>query len=539
MVKLFKMADNHRPCFLKRENFCYLCAAYIKRTDLRAIIGLLFTYLLLCYPHERIQVRHSYQATSICPPCRTNITTIGKARKERKRTTTKLRIKELARWKRPDIQHERCFLCKVDVSSSLNLTRHPENIERNPDWSLVPCVYRDEEDEMLEFEPEDYEDLQNLDDIEYDDPDYQPEDESSPSPAPEAAFGMPELNDMVKVLQLDKAKSQLLASIGVASLHGLSVSSFKVCLIFNRPNSQSKKLPVIPVFYSTKFKESYDDLKQVLELLNYENEKWLVCCNFKILDVLCGLKGSFSKYCCIFCLWDSRDRPKHYIKTDWKIRTNYETPNEDEESLSNPALVPINKILLPPLHIKLGVFSQLIKSLVPFQGKRVQRDGNPAAMKFLKEFFPNKTETKIEAGTFTGPQIRKLMKSRQDFGKTLNRLERKCWVSFCNVVDGFFGNARASNYRELIKTMLEDFKENSLLMSPKVHYLHNHLDLFRESCGGFGEEQGENHHQEMKVFEKRYKKNILGMILDYCWSRYLESNYDGRTLKDQSFLKKT
>ena len=58
------------------------------------------------------------------------------------------------------------------------------------------------------------------------------------------------------------------------------------------------------------------------------------------------------------------------------------------------------------------------------------------------------------------------MKSRQDFGKTLNRLERKCWVSFCNVVDGFFGNARASNYRELIKTMLEDFKENSLLMSP-------------------------------------------------------------------------
>ena len=68
-------------------------------------------------------------------------------------------------------------------------------------------------DEMFGFEPEDYDDLENLEDFEYDDPNYQPEDEPLPGPAPETTFGMPGLNDMAKVLKLNKVKSQLLASM--------------------------------------------------------------------------------------------------------------------------------------------------------------------------------------------------------------------------------------------------------------------------------------------------------------------------------------
>lgn len=430
-----------RTCSINREKFCYCCAAYVKKADRRLIGGTILTYLKLCYPHENIDIRHSYQASSICSPCRINITAVGKARREAKRTPTKLRIKELAWWKRPDPSHDRCCLCRVDLSD-LRVARHPENVFIDPNWSLVPCQFRGDEDHLIEFEPEDYDHLEDYDQIEFDDPsddDYEPELESELGRAhitdgEQKVLDQSVCNDLVKVLQLDKLKSQLLASmikkifknlklkdlkvkitaefyknrteqlrqfftlfnettvylhdvrgflesIGVAYTASewrlfmdSSTSSFKACLIYNRPSSDSKKMPVIPLLYSTssvnqdKLTESYEDLRTVLDLLNYRDENWLICCDFKILNVLIGLKGSYCKFCCIFCLWDSRDRKDHWTDKNWPQRTDYSQANP-AENLIYPALVPIDRILMPPLHIKLGVFAQFIKSLMPFEGK--------------------------------------------------------------------------------------------------------------------------------------------------------------------------
>lgn len=161
-----------------------------------------------------------------------------------------------------------------------------------------------------------------------------------------------------------------------------------------------------------------------------------------------------------------------------------------------------------------------------------------AAVAFLFNLFPYKSAAKVQEGTFTGPEIRKLIKHQDEFIKLLNTQEKACWRSFVAVVKGFLGNRRARNYRHLVSRMLECFAANGILMSPKLHYLHDHLDRFAESCGGFGEEQGENLHQELRVFERRYKLNVFEMLVDYCWSRFLESNYDGRTLRNQSFLRR-
>lgn len=68
--------------------------------------------------------------------------------------------------------------------------------------------------------------------------------------------------------------------------------------------------------------------------------------------MLTGMQGGFTEYCCFLCLWDSRERTNHWIKRDWQIRKDY-TPNK--ENVANAPLIDPKNVLLPPLHIKLGL----------------------------------------------------------------------------------------------------------------------------------------------------------------------------------------
>jgi hypothetical protein len=59
------------------------------------------------------------------------------------------------------------------------------------------------------------------------------------------------------------------------------------------------------------------------------------------------------------------------------------------------ALVPREKILLPPLHIKPGILKQFVKALDP----------NSAAVHHIRKMFPHLSDAKVKGGVFTGPQI--------------------------------------------------------------------------------------------------------------------------------------
>ena len=58
---------------------------------------------------------------------------------------------------------------------------------------------------------------------------------------------------------------------------------------------------------------------------------------------------------CFLCLWDSQVRSNHYKK---KISLERECKNVINELLVEPS-----KVLLPPLHIKLGLMKQFVKAL--------------------------------------------------------------------------------------------------------------------------------------------------------------------------------
>ena len=94
--------------------------------------------------------------------------------------------------------------------------------------------------------------------------------------------------------------------------------------------------------------------------IKYFDHNWLICGDLKVLCMLLGQQGSYTKYPCFLCLWDSRAKTKHWEQEQWPERKEF-TPGE--KNILNQALVDPSKVLLPPLHIKLGLMQQYVKSL--------------------------------------------------------------------------------------------------------------------------------------------------------------------------------
>ena len=85
------------------------------------------------------------------------------------------------------------------------------------------------------------------------------------------------------------------------------------------------------------------------------------------------MQRGYTKYPCFLCLWDSW-ADDHYAIRNWLSRHEF-IPGS--KSVKYQPLVDPDKVLLPSLHIKLG----LVKSFV----KRLQEDGD--GFKYLQENF--------------------------------------------------------------------------------------------------------------------------------------------------------
>ena len=111
---------------------------------------------------------------------------------------------------------------------------------------------------------------------------------------------------------------------------------------------------------------------------------------------LLGLQGGFIKFQCFLCLWDSRATSEHYRRKNWEQRTEFAVGTRNV--MWEPQLVDPRNVLMPPLHIKLGLMKQFVKAL----------NQESDAFKYLPAFFPKLSDAKIKGGIFVGPQIEDL-----------------------------------------------------------------------------------------------------------------------------------
>jgi len=271
----------------------------------------------------------------------------------------------------------------------------------------------------------------------------------------------------------------------------------------------------LPLAHSTVLKEEYSNIEMVLNKIKYSEHEWLVCGDLKILSMILGQQSGFTKFPCYLCMFDSRDRANHYTVKVWPPRTSL-TPGSN--NVVKRPLVDPAKILLPPLHIKLGLMKQFVKAL----------DKEGSCFKYLESVFKNITLVKLKEGIFDGPQIRKMFRD-EEFVKSMNDTEKAAWLSFKDVATKFLGNNKDGNYKSIVENMVGNFKNLGCLMNLKLHFLDSHIDEFPQNLGDFSEEQGERFHQDMKEFERRWQGNwSVNMMADYCWMLKRDARPDNK-----------
>ena len=237
------------------------------------------------------------------------------------------------------------------------------------------------------------------------------------------------------------------------------------CVLLHNGNT----LGSIPIAHSVHAKEGFGEIKTVLSLLDYQKHGWVICVNLKIVNFLLGQQGGYTEYPCFLCYWDSRVRDKHWSQKDWPVREHLQV---GEKNIINEALVSQDKIIFPPLHIKLGLMKQFVKALSK-EGER---------FRYFRSSFVGLSEEKLKAGIFDGPQTRQLIND-DDFINSMSEPEECAWRAFADIARNFIGNRKAENYEELVLRLLGSYQQRGSNMSIKVHFLFSHLDKFPDNLG--------------------------------------------------------
>ena len=117
-------------------------------------------------------------------------------------------------------------------------------------------------------------------------------------------------------------------------------------------------------------------------------------------------------------------------------------------NVENQALVEPCKILLPSMHLKLGLMRNFVKAMKQEE----------AAFTYLWENFSRLSEAKLKERNLIGPQIRDLIKDEY-FDRFLQGDEKAAWDSFKFVVKGFGGNRRAQNCEEFVHNLFAELPQ--------------------------------------------------------------------------------
>ena len=193
-----------------------------------------------------------------------------------------------------------------------------------------------------------------------------------------------ELEDIIVCNNVEMVLSKLGLTGFDASSWRLFIDSSKrslKCVLLHNTN----KFSSIPIGHSTTLKEMYEPIKEVLKSIKYEEYNWLICVDLKMVNFLLGQQSGYREYPCFICEWDIRDKVNHWIKTDWKLQDELSVGNKN---VINEPLFSRDRIILPPLHMKLGYIKQFVKAL--------DKDGE--CFQYICSMFPGLSIEKLKGG---------------------------------------------------------------------------------------------------------------------------------------------
>ena len=531
-----------RGCKYLPDKFCYICGEFMTKTKRRSVSQALKLNYLAYFGVKLGDQDKTWAPHFVCKVCDVSLSRWKSGK------LSSMRFGVPMVWREPSNHVDDCYFCVTNIPSyhpaalaKVDYPNLPSALRPVPHSAEVPVPTP--EQRFLDITLSDSESAEGAgSDSEF----------SSVLSAGSSKFSQAELNDLVRDLDLPKESAMLLSSrlaekkllekgttfswyrhreaeftpyfkkedelVYCHDIPGLvkamgkdykagdwrlfidsSKRSLKAVLLFN-----DNKVASLPAGHSVSMKESYINIKFLLEKLNYATHQWLICGDLKVIAIILGMQGGYTKFPCFLCLWDSRADSQHYVQRDWPPRTGFAPGSRNV--IAEP-LVDASKVLLPPLHIKLGLMKNFVRAL--------NKEGE--GFKYISQKFSAVSEAKLKAGVFVGPDIRALLRDEK-FLSLLTPGEKRAWLAFQAVVENFLGSKKAGNYKDLVEELLESFRLLGSRMSVKIHFLHSHVDYFPENLGNFSEEQGERFHQDICTMEKRYQGRWnVNMMGDFCW----------------------
>lgn len=546
-----------RRCINDNNVFCYVCGKFTLKSQRRTITPTIKMCYKLYFGCAIGDQDKSWAPHICCSTCAVDLRSWLKGKKY----SMPFAVPMI--WREPRDHVTDCYFCLTNIIGHTSKTKKtivypnlPSALRPVPHSVDLPVP---EKPDNYELNISDESDTENA----VMDSEVAPQDTEYIPPNSNAIHKMTqcELNDLIRDLELPKRKAELLASRmqqynylekdvkisiyryrekelvqffstsdsvcycnnidGLFSVLGHDHKPEEWCLFIDSSKVSLKvvllhifcDLPSIPIGYSTCMKESYENLKILLDFVQYSKYSWKVCGDFKVIALLLGMQTGYTKFCCYLCEWDSRAIYDHYVVKDWPRREYYRL---GEKNVAHQPLVEPQNIILPLLHIKLGVMKNFVKAM----------DQNSEAFKYIGRKFPGISSMKLKEGIFIGPQVRELMHD-MTFYELLEGTEKFAWEAFCVVAENFLGRKKDPNYKEMVQNLIDAYRMMGCNMSLKIHFLNSHIDCFHSNSGHVGDEHGERFHQDLATIEKRYKgKWTPSMLADFCWFLKRETKQD-------------
>jgi hypothetical protein len=341
------------------------------------------------------------------------------------------------------------------------------------------------------------------------------------------------------VAEVRGPQSDQLIKVGIDGGGGFVKVSFGIMSLETPDTSPPSKKPLFKNFKDSGVKrqllvaiaenvsENYDNVKQILDKLCLERMSFVLSCDMKLANIICGLQSHSSAHPCTWC--DIESKNLHHsgeLRTFGSIRSDFEgfqaagAQTKKARDFQNVVHQPIIRLsddtlvldFIPPmeLHLLIGVVNHLFKNLCQVWQNA---DEWPKMINIQQQPF--------HGGQFAGNECRKLLRNVD----SLQQLAEKhaCFLAFPfietlrkfdAVVHACFGNTLQQNYCELI----EEFKASYLNLpntsvTPKAHAVFFHvtqfIDRHNHSLGIFSEQATESLHHNFSLHWQRFKRPAI------------------------------
>lgn len=319
------------------DSFCYICGSFTvpsQRTGISDFVKKAY----FAYFHVKIGDQDKYWAPHIvCKPCVENLRQWTKGKRN------KLAFGIPMIWREPKNHVNDCYFCLVQTSGYNKKTKK-NIIYPNLQSAIRPVAHSEEIPVPVFNVSRSLEEVEDRAEIVEHDMDFEDDTGSCSNSGPQC-FNQEELNDLVRDLGLSKEMSQVLASrlkeknlleqgtkitfyrkreygllqyfkveSGLVYCHDVSgllnamgmpsynsnewrlfldssKSSLK-CVLLHNTNFYGS----IPIGHSIHLKEKYQDIGTVLNLLKYGDHNWIICVDLKMVNILLGQQGGYTKY---------------------------------------------------------------------------------------------------------------------------------------------------------------------------------------------------------------------------------------------------